>query len=274
MYYYAIFEELASAAFGPNGVHLRRCRSLNLRLSDDDYLSEAIWSLLNAEAPKMERLLLLSYTPLPKSNSIPRLKLPSVTRLAISNHITLKNVPVCLKLRELDISTSSWEGFEILNHLTVLETLRLGYAYTNCRDIGVPPRILLPSLKLFHIRANCPVFLVELFHFMNLPRLILEISHFPSLFRADCFNSVECMVYRQDPNYSQVLGLRNFASELFVDSFPRLQKVKIILVPHEIREAALRVAKACKADGELPALHCIQMIGSSGKVVETVHGFE
>lgn len=100
MHYDTMFEGLVGILFGPNSIHLRRCRTLNLRLSSEDHLPKAIWSLLNAEAPKMERLSLLSYGPLPRSNTIPRLKLPSVTRLAIFDHVTLKNIPVCVSMYE------------------------------------------------------------------------------------------------------------------------------------------------------------------------------
>lgn len=83
------------------------------------------------------------------------------------------------------------------------------------------------------------------------------------------------MVYGLDPDDSEdLITDDSFTSEIFLESFPRLQKVKAILVPREIAESAQSVAKVCKAKGELPALRSIQVTGSSGEVIGIYYEFE
>lgn len=148
-HYYAMFQGLVSKILGPNGIHLNRCRTLNLRLSEDRHLVQAVWPLLNAKASKMERLLLLSHGTIPNSSETnTKLELPSLARLVIFGYFTLNNIPSSRNLRELDIYPPSWDGLEALNHMPALEILRIGNAPLNIRLDGPGPRVFLPTLQL------------------------------------------------------------------------------------------------------------------------------
>jgi hypothetical protein len=280
--YYKLQATLAQMLVGEDGAVMQRWRSFKFTCPDSKGCIEALWPLQEYSALSLQELKLQMYYEDPPLFFKNTPALYSLLKLSLSGNITLDEVPECPNLLDLRMSLPRrWTGIDKLVQFSLLQTLEIfGWGVTG--EPSSVPDLHLPQLHSLFLTTAAPVKLLQAFKLRNLPTFILKETmdsshdHTAEIPDADVFLVTQVMIYlASDKRVSiQRAEFISIASKRPVDReddasysakwkkrlislFSQLQSAHTIGTNQLLLDIAVKTARACQNDGNLPSLSSI-----------------
>jgi hypothetical protein len=208
--------------------------------------------------------------------------LPSLLKLSLSGWVTLNHVPDCPNLLDLDISfPKRWKGINRLVQFSFLQTLRI--SAENMRHKCPPvPDLHFPQLRSLFLTTATPLRLLQAFKLKSLNKFILEEAEGSVYGRgaaipdASVFLVTQVMIYLTEDTGHR-LDEREISSGVvkkqvkrqddasysakwkrtLISLFPQLKSAHTIGTNQMLLNLAVKTAKECQNNGNLPLLRSI-----------------